>query len=226
MNEVHPGGDNVLLVDKEVGWTSFDVIKKLRGLLHQKKIGHAGTLDPLASGLLIVCTGKNTKLIHQYMDLEKEYMGTMVLGKTTPSCDLETSFDSSSPIDHLSHRDVEEASRHFQGDVMQEPPLFSAIRVKGKRAYKHARKGEDLKLAPRPVTIFSFELTKIALPEVQFNLVCSKGFYVRSLVRDFGKFLGVGAHLSALRRLRIGPHHVQEALSVGALEHQLKSSAE
>lgn len=211
MNEQPEQEGSVLLIDKPLEWTSFDVVNKLRRVLQMKKIGHAGTLDPLASGLLIICTGKKTKSINDFMGLEKEYTGTMVIGQTTPSHDLETQ-----PTEPLSLDGLDPASLHgltgrFTGSVLQVPPLHSAIKVDGKRAYRFARKGVEKKLEPRQVEITVFELTRIELPEVDFRVVCSKGTYIRSLVRDFGEACGKGAYLSALRRTRIGPYRVEDA---------------
>jgi tRNA pseudouridine55 synthase len=209
LENIHEG--SVLLVDKPHGWTSFDAVNKLRYGLKVKKIGHAGTLDPLATGLLILCTGKKTKEIEQYQAQEKEYTGTLVLGQTTPSHDLETEVDSQAEIGHLSEEEIRAAVQPFLGDIMQTPPMHSAVRVGGVRAYKHARKGRELKLDPRPVQIMAFELSALRLPEIDFRIVCSKGTYIRSLVRDFGKELGVGAYMSALRRTRIGEFRVEDA---------------
>ncbi|WP_040664396.1 tRNA pseudouridine(55) synthase TruB [Nafulsella turpanensis] len=194
----------VLLIDKPYQWTSFDVVNKLRWGLKVKKIGHAGTLDPLATGLLVLCTGKKTKEIEQYQAQEKEYTGTLVLGKTTPSIDLETAFDSEKEFSHLEPEQIKEAALQFQGHIKQIPPMHSAIKVKGKRVYEHARAGESVELKARDVQVPVFEITRIELPEVDFRIVCSKGTYIRSLVRDLGEALQTGAYLSALRRTRIG----------------------
>ena len=201
----------VLFVNKPYEWTSFDVVKKLRGALKVRKIGHAGTLDPLATGLLILCTGKKTKEIETYQNMEKEYNGTMVLGKTTPSFDLETDFDSQTSIAHLEQAQVMALTSKFLGNIQQVPPIFSAVKIDGKRVYKKARRGEKVQLNPRTVTINEFEIIKCELPEVHFRVVCSKGTYIRSLVRDFGEALGVGAYLSALQRTRIGPYTLENA---------------
>ncbi|MCG8475504.1 MAG: tRNA pseudouridine(55) synthase TruB [Cytophagales bacterium] len=201
----------VLLVDKPLTWTSFDVVKKLRYTLKIKKIGHAGTLDPLATGLLVLCTGKMTKQIDKYQAQEKEYTGKLVLGKTTPSHDLETEVNSETPIDHLTEEQVRESVQQFIGPIEQIPPMHSAIKVNGQRVYKKARKGEEVILEPRKVTVSAFELTDISLPEVSFRIVCSKGTYIRSLVRDLGESLGVGAYMSELRRTRIGEFRVEDA---------------
>ena len=205
---------NVILINKELRWTSFDVIKKIRNLIKIKKVGHAGTLDPLATGLLIVCTGKMTKQISQFMDLEKEYTGTLVLGKTTPSVDLETEIDREIPIDHITEEMIQNAANKFVGILMQRPPIYSAIKKDGEPLYKKARKGEDVKIDPRPVESKEFKITKIDLSEIHFKLVCSKGFYVRSLVRDFGEDLGVGALMSSLVRTRIGTFKLEDAQTV------------
>lgn len=208
----------IMLVDKALDWTSFDVVKKLRNILGIKKIGHAGTLDPLATGLLIVCAGKKTKQINTFMDLDKQYTGTMMLGQTTPSYDRETAVDNETPIGHIQDQMIYDATKDFIGDIMQIPPKFSAVRFEGKRAYNLARKGLDVKLEARKVKVTTLEITEINLPEVQFRIQCSKGFYVRSFVRDFGKKLGVGAHLVSLRRTAIGPYLVSDALKVEEIE--------
>lgn len=211
----------VLLIDKDYQWTSFDVIRKLRKILRVKKIGHAGTLDPLATGLLIVCCGKKTKEIQQYMAMEKEYTGTMVLGKTTPSVDLETEFDSQTDISHLSPKDVFSIVPQFTGHLMQIPPAFSAIKIEGSPVYKKARKGIDVEIEPRPVEAIAFNITEVDLPEIHFHLVCSKGFYVRSLVRDIGKVLGVGAYLKTLVRTRIGEFSLVDAKSIEQISAEI-----
>ena len=200
-----------LLIDKPFEWTSFDVVKKIRNSLRIKKIGHAGTLDPLATGLLILCTGKMTKQIDSYQAMEKEYTGTLVLGKTTPSIDLETDFDSETDISHLLEDEIFAASKKFLGKIEQIPPIYSAIKVDGKRLYMHARKGEVVEIQPRKVNIIEFSLTKVALPEIKFKVICSKGTYIRSLVRDFGEVLRVGAYMSKLKRTRIGEFKLENA---------------
>ncbi len=211
-----------ILINKELRWTSFDAVKKVRNLLRIKKVGHAGTLDPLATGLLIICAGKMTKKINQFMDLEKEYTGTMVLGKTTPSIDLETEFDSESAFEHISENTVLELAKEFTGTLLQTPPIFSAIKKDGSPLYLKARKGEDVVIEPRQVNVMKFELTDVQLPEIRFRLVCSKGFYVRSLVRDFGERLGVGAYLSALERTRIGEFKLENALTIDEFRRSLE----
>lgn len=204
----------IICIDKPYQWTSFDVVKKIRGTLKIKKIGHAGTLDPLATGLLILCTGKMTKQINSFQEQEKEYEGILILGKTTPSVDLETDFDSETSIDHITESMINAQTEQFQGAIQQIPPAHSAVKIKGERVYKKARRGEDIKLEPRTVWIKEFEITSINLPEVHFRVVCSKGTYIRSLVRDFGNALGVGAYLDTLKRTRIGDIHVKEAYTL------------
>ena len=214
--------DRVILVDKPYGWTSFDVVKKIRNTLKIKKVGHAGTLDPLATGLLIVCTGKKTKEINHFQELEKEYEGEMILGRTTPSIDLETDFDSEKDISHLSEQNILKPVSKFTGHLKQVPPLYSAVKIKGKRGYNIARKGKTAKIEPKDVVIHNFEIENISLPNVGFNVVCSKGTYIRSLVRDFGNELGVGACLSGLRRTRIGDYKVSDALTINAIVNREK----
>lgn len=205
---------HVLLVDKPLTWTSFDVVKKLKYALNIKKIGHAGTLDPLATGLLILCTGKKTKEIGQYQGMDKVYTGTFMLGQTTPSYDLETK--PTEPVDILDITEdyIHDSAASFLGTNIQVPPIFSAIKVDGKRAYKKARKGQEVKMTGRPITIHAFTITDIDLPEVSFEVKCSKGTYIRSLAHDFGQKLGVGAYLAALRRTQIGQFHVNQARTI------------
>ena len=214
----------VLLIDKPLRWTSFDVVKKIK---HQvkAKVGHAGTLDPLATGLLILCTGKMTKQIEQFQAQEKEYTGTLMIGKTTPSIDLETDFDSEQATNHLTVAQVEEAMKSFVGEIQQVPPQHSAIKVDGARAYKKARQGKAVVLKSRTVTISSLEITQANLPTVDFRMVCSKGTYVRSLVRDVGQQLGVGAYLAQLCRTRIGDHRLEDAYSLDEFLSLVKASA-
>ncbi|HEX7015925.1 MAG TPA: tRNA pseudouridine(55) synthase TruB [Cyclobacteriaceae bacterium] len=208
----------VLLVDKPLGWTSFDVVNKIRKKLGIRKVGHAGTLDPLATGLLIICTGKMTRQIDQYMGLDKTYTGTMVLGAESPSGDLETEPVPVADPTALGEDQIREAARAFTGALTQIPPAHSAVKVGGTRAYQLARKGKPVALTPRSVYIHEFEITSINLPEVSFRVTCSKGTYIRSLVRDFGAHLKVGAYLSALRRTRIGDFRVEDATPVDAVE--------
>lgn len=206
----------VLLIDKPYKWTSFDVVNKIRNALKplKLKVGHAGTLDPLATGLLIVCTGRRTKTIDELQAQEKEYTGTFVLGATTPSYDLETVAEQHFDISALKEADLLEACKNFIGNISQYPPAHSAVKVKGERLYEKARRGETVELRKREIQINIFELTRIALPEVDFRVVCSKGTYIRSLVHDFGKALNNGAYLSQLRRIRNGNFHVDNAYQI------------
>jgi tRNA pseudouridine55 synthase len=215
----------VLLIDKPFRWTSFDAVRKIRNLIRIKKVGHAGTLDPLATGLLIVCTGKFTKKINEYMAQEKEYTGTITLGATTPTYDLESEPQNFKPVDHLSKEQLEEAAKSFTGQILQTPPIHSAIKKDGKRVYELARRGVDVKLEPRPVTIYDFEIVKVDLPNVEFKIVCSTGTYIRSLANDFGERLGCGGYLSSLCRTRIGNFLLKNALSIEAFEKEIKESA-
>lgn len=201
----------VVLVNKPLKWTSFDVIGRLRKIFKIKKIGHAGTLDPLATGLLIVCTGKFTKKINEYMGMEKEYTGTITLGATTPTYDLESEPENFLSTDGLTDEMIQAATLPFTGNILQIPPAHSAIKIGGKRVYVLARMGQEVKIQPRPVTISVFEITRIALPEVDFRVVCSTGTYIRSLANDFGASLGVGGYLSSLCRTRIGTFLVEDA---------------
>ncbi len=204
----------VFLIDKDIHWTSFDVVKKIRVTLREKKVGHAGTLDPLATGLVIVCAGKATKRIDSFMVAEKEYTGTFLLGQTRPSHDLETEPDAFFEISHLTEALIKETAIQFLGPQLQLPPMFSALKVDGKKLYELARKGKEAKLEPRPVDIKEFEITRIELPEIDFRVVVSKGTYIRSLAYDFGKALQSGACLSALRRTRIGEWKLNDALRI------------
>ena len=207
-----PDEGEMILIDKPLTWTSFDVVKKLKWACKFKKIGHAGTLDPLATGLLILCTGKKTKQIDTYQAQEKEYEGTLVLGKTTPSVDLETEFDQEFPVEHISQDALADAARQLTGVLQQFPPIYSAVRVDGERLYKKARRGESVEIKPREVTVKLFEVTTEDFPSIHFRIVCSKGTYIRSLVRDFGQILESGAYLSALRRTRIGDFSVSDSI--------------
>ncbi|MBO2012720.1 tRNA pseudouridine(55) synthase TruB [Hymenobacter negativus] len=208
----------VLLLDKPLTWTSFDVVRKVKNALRIKKIGHAGTLDPLATGLLILCTGKKTKEIDLIQAQEKEYTGTFRLGETTPSFDLETAVDMARPYAHLTEEQIRAATAPFTGTIEQTPPLFSAVKVDGQRAYTIARQGGAAEIKSKTVEIKVFELTRIALPEVDFRVVCSKGTYIRSLARDFGLALGCGAHLTRLVRTRIGEYRNEDAFTLEAIE--------
>jgi tRNA pseudouridine55 synthase len=214
MEEQQQDNGRVLLINKPYEWTSFDAVNKLRFKLKTKKVGHAGTLDPLATGLLIICTGKMTKRIEEFMGLEKEYTGKFVIGQTTPSHDLETEVSEKLDISHLSNEQIIGATRPFIGLISQLPPAHSAIKIGGKRAYQFARKGQEVELKTREVEVRVFEITSIALPEISFRIVCSKGTYIRSIARDFGNQLGVGAYLSELCRTRIGSFHLKDAQSI------------
>lgn len=204
----------VLLINKPFEWTSFDVVNKLRYRLKMKKIGHAGTLDPLATGLLIICTGKMTKRIEEFMGMEKEYTGKFILGKTTPSHDLETEITEEKDISDLTDEQINNATLALTGNIRQLPPMHSAIRIGGKRAYQFARKGQEIDLKHREVEVKTFEITRIHLPEASFRIVCSKGTYIRSIARDFGDALGVGAYLTDLCRTRIGTFRLEDALNI------------
>jgi tRNA pseudouridine55 synthase len=202
----------VLLLDKPLRWTSFKMIRRVRGLTFVQKVGHAGTLDPLATGLLIICTGKCTKQINDYMGMAKEYTGTLVLGATTATFDLESEPENLKNIDHLSVDQIKATTQQFLGEIMQLPPQHSAIKKDGVRLYETARQGIEVKVEPRKITIENFELTKINLPNIEFKVNCSTGTYIRSLVNDFGAALGVGAYMSALRRTKIGDFDVANAI--------------
>ena len=204
----------VLQIDKPFEWTSFDVVKKLRYALRIKKIGHAGTLDPLATGLLLIGTGKATKRLQELQGLDKSYDAIIEIGKTTPSYDLETSFDSEASWDHINAEEVLDAVRKFKGAIEQYPPAHSALKIDGERAYKKARRNEKVDLKVRKVIIHEFLITKIDLPEIHFQVKCSKGTYIRSLAHDVGQEFGVGAYLKALRRTSIGDFHIDQALSL------------
>ncbi|WP_188928945.1 tRNA pseudouridine(55) synthase TruB [Puia dinghuensis] len=217
----------VLLIDKPLDWTSFDVVRKLRPLVRTKKIGHAGTLDPLATGLLILCTGKFTKRINEYMAKEKEYTGTIVLGASTPTYDLESEPQPGEDPGYLTEVIVRDAiEREFTGEIMQTPPIHSAIKVGGKRVYELARKGREVKLEPRRVVVKEFEITRFQLPELDFRVVCSTGTYIRSLANDLGAVLGCGGYLSGLRRTRIGEFRVEQAMSMEAAGEYIRQKLE
>ena len=212
------------MIDKPLEWTSFDVVKKIRGALKIKKVGHAGTLDPLATGLLIICAGKSTKRIGEYQGLPKKYTGKLVLGKTTPSVDLETEFDSESDYSKVTEEDLLGVVKEFTGDLMQIPPMYSAIKIDGQRAYKLARRKEEIKLKPRQVTVSRFEIKVTQFPEVRFEIECSKGTYIRSLVRDLGQKVGCGAYMSELRRTAIGDFGIENSYPLKEFISQLQSS--
>ena len=208
----------ILLINKPLEWTSFDVVNKLRFKLKTKKIGHAGTLDPLATGLLIICVGKMTKRIEEFMGQEKEYTGKFIIGQTTISHDLETPVTDHKDISHITAEQIFNTARNLTGDLEQLPPQHSAIRIKGKRAYEFAREGKTIELRPRLVTVSVFDISEINGAEISFRIVCSKGTYIRSLVRDFGDMLGVGAYLAALCRTRIGAFKLEDAVNLEEVE--------
>lgn len=214
----------LLLIDKPYRWTSFDVVNKIRFVARKKsgikriKVGHAGTLDPLATGLLLICTGKKTKEIESFQAMEKEYTGTFYVGATTPCFDLEQPIDKRFDISNITPEQIHRVKEQFVGEIEQTPPVYSAIKIEGKRAYDYARNDEEIKLKAKKVFIYEFELTRIALPEVDFRIRCSKGTYIRSIARDFGKALNSGAHLTALRRTRIGEYSVENALDPDAFK--------
>lgn len=219
----------VLLIDKPLKWSSFQAVNKLKYVLKNQlnlpkkfKIGHAGTLDPLATGLLIICTGKFTKRITEIQAQAKEYTGTIVLGATTPSYDLETEVDATFPTEHISEALIMETTKQFIGEIDQKPPVFSAIKKDGKRLYEHARAGEEVEIQSRKTTIHEFEITRIQLPEVDFRVTCSKGTYIRSLAFDFGLALQSGGHLSALRRTKIGDYSVENGVTPDDFEKSLR----
>lgn len=212
----------VLLIDKPLEWTSFGVVSKIRNLIRIKKVGHAGTLDPLATGLLIVCTGKFTKRINEFMAQEKEYTGTFTLGATTPTYDLESEPVNFKSVEHLTEEQLHKATTAFTGEIMQVPPAHSAIKVDGKRVYELARQGKEVKLEPRKLFIKEFSITSIEMPVVHFKVVCSTGTYIRSLANDYGEALGCGAYLSSLRRTRIGEFSVNDAITIPAFEEEIR----
>jgi tRNA pseudouridine55 synthase len=217
----------VLLIDKPLEWTSFDVIRKLRRLVRTKKVGHAGTLDPLATGLLIVCTGKFTKQINTFMAQEKEYTGTITLGAATPTYDLESEPVFIGDYSGVTRERIEAViAAQFRGEIMQVPPIHSAIKVAGRRVYELARKGAAVKLEPRRVVISAFEITEIRLPEVSFRVVCSTGTYIRSLANDLGAVLGCGGYLSGLRRTRIGAFRVEDSMTIERAEAYIRGVIE
>ena len=216
----------VLPVDKPKGWSSFDVIRKLRPMLDVRKIGHAGTLDPMATGLLIMLVGKATKQMEAFMSLPKVYTGTLRLGETTPSYDAETDVQERQDPSHLTDADLEATRQGFIGLVEQTPPMYSAVKVKGERLYKKARRGETVERPARTVEITAFEMTSRRGPDVDFEVACSKGTYIRALAHDFGQRLGVGAHLTALRRTAIGPHTVDAAWTLEKLASAVKQRAD
>ncbi len=217
-----------LLIDKPLEWSSFQVVNKLRWLIRKQfgikkiKVGHAGTLDPLATGLLLICTGKSTKTINELQGQIKEYTGTIKLGATTPSYDLETEENASFPTKHINRELIDTNLPNFLGEIEQYPPIFSALKKDGKRLYEFARAGEEVAIKPRKIMIESFEVTRFENNEVDFRVVCSKGTYIRSLAHDFGKALNSGGYLIALRRTKIGDYNVEKAMSVTEFENMLK----
>jgi tRNA pseudouridine55 synthase len=224
---IHPAmqpflNGKIALIDKPLHWTSFDAVKKVRILTGVSKVGHAGTLDPLATGLLIICTGSYTKKISEYMGMKKEYTGTMILGATTVTYDLESKPENFIDAGKLPHSSIYSAAKKFTGEIQQVPPLHSAIKKEGKPVYLLARKGKHIVLEPRTINISSFDITEIMLPRVQFKVICSTGTYIRSLVNDFGKLLGTGAYLSSLRRTCIGEFSVERAITPQAFEEEIK----
>ena len=220
MNSFEEG--KVLLIDKPLRWTSFDVIRKIRNVIRIKKVGHAGTLDPLATGLLIICTGKFTKKINEYMAREKEYSGTFTLGATTPTYDLESEPGDFKSVDSITEEKIVKATLPFTGEIMQVPPAHSAIQIDGKRMYELARQGIEVKIEPRKVAIKEFEITKIETPVIHFRVVCTTGTYIRSLANDFGEALGCGAYLSSLCRTRIGEFKLSDALTFDEFAESVK----
>ncbi len=220
-----------ILVDKPMSWTSFDVVNKIRSALKHNlgirkiKVGHSGTLDPMATGLLVVCTGKHTKKLANYQGLGKEYEGTITLGATTPSYDAETEPDATFPISHITPEDIEKTRQDFIGELEQLPPMYSAIKVDGQPLYKKARKGEKVEVKPRSVIIEEFEITNVDLPTIDFRVKCSKGTYIRSLAFDFGKALNSGAYLSRLRRTKIGQFRIEEAWNLESLIDHIEGFA-
>lgn len=219
----------IILIDKPLEWTSFQVVNKIRWIIKSTygikkiKVGHAGTLDPLATGLLIICTGKMTKSIEQFMGQEKEYTGTFTLGATTPSYDLETPINMEFPIDHIDEEMLQATLSKFIGTIDQQPPVFSALKKDGKRLYEYAREGTQVEVPHRKVNIHDFNLTQIDLPNVDFRVSCSKGTYIRSLANDFGKALNSGAYVTGLRRTRIGDFNIEKALSIEGFENLLQN---
>ena len=210
----------IIAIDKPLGWTSFDAVKRLRGAIQKRlglkkfKVGHAGTLDPLATGVLLVCTGRATKQIDHLQEGLKEYIADLRLGATTPSFDLETEIDATFPFEHITEEQVRETLENFTGNVLQVPPIFSAVKVDGKRAYKYARKGTEVELKAKPLRIEELELLEFNPPHLRLRILCSKGTYIRALARDIGKALDSGAHLTALRRTRVGSHTIDDALQL------------
>lgn len=220
MNKMDFISGEIICIDKPFGWTSFDAVKRVRGAIQRRlnvkkfKVGHAGTLDPLATGVLIVCTGRATKEIERLQNGTKEYVATLRLGATTPSFDLETEIDATYPYEHVSEDMVRENLPMFTGQIMQVPPVYSAVKVDGKRAYKYARKGAEVELKPKPLVIEELEMLPSELPDLKLRIVCSKGTYIRALTRDIGSALGSGAHLTALCRTRVGDIRLSDCMDI------------
>lgn len=220
----------ILLIDKPLNWSSFQAVNKIKWLIKKQyglkkiKVGHAGTLDPLATGLLLICTGKMTKVISELQGQQKQYTGSIYLGATTPSYDLETQIDQTFPIDHITQENLDQIRNLFIGDIMQVPPIFSALKKDGKRLYEHARKGEEVEIQSRPIHIENLLFTNVKLPKIEFQVDCSKGTYIRSLAFDIGKALNSGAHLTSLRRTKIGQYDVQQAWNIEDFEKQIIQS--
>jgi len=219
----------IFLIDKPLGWTSFDLVNKVKNLIRTKynlkkiKVGHAGTLDPLATGLLIVCTGKFTKRISEIQEQNKVYTGEITLGGTTPSYDLETEVNTQYETSHITKKLIQDTALHFTGEIDQKPPIFSALKRRGERLYKKARRGESVEIEARKVSVHSFKITAIEMPKISFEIMCSKGTYIRSIAHDFGAALDSGAHLSKLCRTAIGNYKLQEAFDIISFEKQLNS---
>ncbi len=218
--DFHEG--EILFIDKPVGWTSFDVVSRVRSMFRVKKVGHAGTLDPNATGLLIICTGKKTKIIDEFSGMDKEYIATMELGARTASFDAETEVIEHREYAHITNGEIEAALNGFMGVQQQLAPMYSAVKHLGKPLYKYARKGREIERKPREVTVSEMEIVSVALPIVVFRIVCSKGTYIRSIADECGTRLGCGAYLKELRRTRIGEHHVRDAMTVEQL-HTLEA---
>jgi tRNA pseudouridine55 synthase len=211
----------IVAIDKPEGWTSFDVVNKLRGMTKVKKVGHAGTLDPFATGVLLICFASATKQVNKLMELEKEYQGILTLGAETDSHDVTGKIVAQHPVPDFSQAQITQAAKKYVGDIMQTPPMFSALKRDGRRLYELARQGERIDLEPRPVKIYAFDILGVKLPEIHFRVVCSRGTYVRALARDLGKDLGCGAFLKALRRTRVGEYNADSALSIQQFAERL-----
>lgn len=211
----------IVLLDKPVDWTSFDVVNKLRGMTKVKKVGHAGTLDPFATGLLLICFASATKQVNQLMELEKEYQGVFELGSETDSHDVTGKVVSQRPVPDLSVTQIESAAKKYSGEILQVPPMFSALKRDGKKLYELARQGKEVELAARPVKIYAFDILAVSLPEIRFRIACSRGTYIRAIARDLGRDLGCGAFLKTLRRTRVGAYTVADALSIQQFAERL-----